>query len=54
MATLSGAVSAGDVVSLTVSNADLSGGSETVSYTAQSGDTLYTIADALASAINQC
>lgn len=52
MATLSGAVSTGDVVSLTVSNADLSGGSETVTYTAQSGDTLYTIADALASAVN--
>lgn len=45
---LSGTVTAGDVLTVTVANPQLSGGQEAVSYTVQSGDTMSTIAAALA------
>ncbi|HEY9756550.1 MAG TPA: RHS repeat-associated core domain-containing protein [Oculatellaceae cyanobacterium] len=44
----SGTVTAGDVLTVTVANPQLTGGQEAVSYTVQSADTLSTIAAALA------
>jgi autotransporter-associated beta strand protein len=45
-------VAAGDVLNLIVNNASLPGGSVTVSYTAQGGDTTTTLATNLAAAVN--
>jgi RHS repeat-associated protein len=42
----------GDALYVTVNNPTLSGGSETVSYTVESGDTLTSIAEGLSAAIN--
>jgi RHS repeat-associated protein len=50
--TVGGSVTVGEQLSLTVSNASLSGGQETVSYTTMSGDTSSSIATALKNAIN--
>jgi RHS repeat-associated protein len=52
IATLAGSVASGDVIALTVTNSDLSGGSVTETYTTQTGDTLYTVADALSTSVN--
>jgi RHS repeat-associated protein len=51
-ATIGGTVTAGDVTSLTVYSAGLTGGSKTVSYTAAGGNTLTSIATGLRNAIN--
>ncbi|HIA52074.1 MAG TPA: LysM peptidoglycan-binding domain-containing protein [Candidatus Melainabacteria bacterium] len=51
-ATIGGTVTTGDVTSLTVYSAGLSGGSRTVSYTSAAGNTTTTIATALKNAIN--
>jgi hypothetical protein len=51
-ATVGGTVTAGDVTSLTVYSAGLTGGSKTVSYTAAGGNTLTSIATGLRNAIN--
>lgn len=50
--TVGGSVTVGEQLSITVSNASLSGGQEVVSYTTMSGDTASSIATALKSAIN--
>ncbi|MGD9680433.1 MAG: RHS repeat domain-containing protein [Candidatus Obscuribacterales bacterium] len=47
-----GAKTTSDQISLVVYDADLSGGSKTVSYTVQGGDTLSTITSGLASAVS--
>jgi YD repeat-containing protein len=47
-----GSTSVGDVVSITVNDAGLSGGQETVSYTVQSGDDLSAVAAGLSAAVN--
>jgi hypothetical protein len=52
VANFTGYVASGDVISLTAYNSALSGGSVTESYTALSGDTLYTVADALSTLVN--
>src|ERR1700678_1341296 len=46
--TVAGSISAGDVISVKVTNQNIPGGSATVSYTVQAGDTTTTIAAALA------
>lgn len=51
-ATIGGTVTTGDVTSLTIYSAGLSGGSKTVSYTSAGGNTTTTIATALKNAIN--
>ncbi len=51
-AAIGGNKAAGDVLTLTVYDAGLSGGTQAVSYTVLSSDTLKTIATALATAIN--
>lgn len=51
-AILGGSVTNGDTLSLTVTLATLSGGSETVSYKAVTADTITTVAEGLANAIN--
>jgi hypothetical protein len=51
-AIIGGAKTAGDVLKLAVFDADLTGASETISYTVQSGDTLTSIAAGLTSAVN--
>jgi RHS repeat-associated protein len=51
-ATIGGTVHTGDVVSVTATNPDLTGGQETASYTVVGTDTTTTIATALTSAIN--
>jgi phage tail sheath gpL-like len=51
-AALTGSITNGDVLTLTVFDIGLSGGSEDVNYTVQTGDTLETVAAALATAIN--
>jgi hypothetical protein len=50
-AAIGGTASTGDAVSITVTDTNLSGGYQTISYTVQSGDGLVQIAAALASAI---
>jgi RHS repeat-associated protein len=50
--TVGGVATTGDVVSITAHDAALTGGSETASYTVLSTDTLLSISQALASAIN--
>ena len=50
--TLGGSATAGDVVSVTVQNANLAGGQETAQYTVAGGNTLTNVAAGLASAIN--
>jgi RHS repeat-associated protein len=45
---IGGTVTAGDVLTVTITNAQLSGGQESVAYTVQSADTMSTIATALA------
>ena len=50
--TVGGTVTAGDVVAVTVNNANLAGGQETASYTVISGSTLANIASGLAAAVN--
>ena len=49
---LGGSKTTGDVLTLLISDAGLSGGQESVSYTVLSGDTLAAIATALAAAVN--
>ncbi len=51
LAEIAGTPTAGDILTVTVYDAWLSGGSESVSYTVQSGDTLSSIASGLANAI---
>ena len=51
-ATIGGSPTTGDVLSITAHNQSLSGGSESASYTVLSTDTLLTIANGLAAAIN--
>lgn len=51
-ATIGGTVTVSDVLALTAHDAALAGGSESVTYTVQSGDTLSDIADGLAAAVN--
>jgi RHS repeat-associated protein len=51
-ATLGGSVTAGNVLTITVIDSGLSGGQQSISYTVQTGDTLSTIAQELAMAIN--
>jgi RHS repeat-associated protein len=51
-ATLGGSVTAGNVLTITVFDSGLSGGQQSVNYTVQAGDTLSTIAQELAMAIN--
>lgn len=51
-ATIGGTVTVGDVLTLTAHDSALSGGSESASYTVQSGDSLSDIADGLAAAVN--
>jgi RHS repeat-associated protein len=51
-ALIAGTVSTGDTLTLTVYDAELSGGSESVDYTVTSGNTLANIASGLASAVN--
>ena len=48
---LSGSATVSDVLTITVNNTQLSGGSESVNYTVQSGDTLSSIAAKLAAAM---
>lgn len=50
-ATISGTVTSGDVLTIVVSDPALSGGTESVNYTVQSGDSLTSIATNLAAAI---
>ena len=50
--TVGGTVTAGNVLTITVSNANLAGGQESVFYTTITGDTTTSIATALKSAIN--
>lgn len=52
LATVGGTLTVGDVLSITVANAVLPGGSVTVSYTTVAGDTTATMATALFNAIN--
>ncbi|HEY9684985.1 MAG TPA: RHS repeat-associated core domain-containing protein [Oculatellaceae cyanobacterium] len=47
-----GTITTGDVLTLTVSDSGLTGGSEAVSYTVAAGDTLATVAQGLATKIN--
>lgn len=51
-ATVGGTVTSGNVLTLTVSNENLTNGQETVSYTATGGDTTTSIATALKNAVN--
>jgi RHS repeat-associated protein len=51
-ATIGGSKTTGDILTITVHDAGLSGGQEAVSYTILSGDTLSSIASALTAAIN--
>lgn len=51
-ASLTGTVTAGDVLSLTATSSGITGSPITVSYTAKSTDTLTTLATALAAAVN--
>jgi RHS repeat-associated protein len=51
-AVVGGSATAGDVLNITVVDAGLSGGSETVSYMVSSGDTLSSIAAGISAAIN--
>lgn len=51
-ATITGSVAAGDIMSLTVTNAAIAGGAVTVSYTALLGDTTTTIATAFKNLLN--
>ena len=51
-ASLTGSVTAGDTITLTVTDSGLTGGSESVTYTVASGDSLGTIADQLAALVN--
>lgn len=50
--TIGGTVTPGDILTLTVINANLSGGQQDASYTVQGGDTLTLIAAGLKSAVN--
>jgi hypothetical protein len=50
--TIGGTATVGDILEISVSNSALSAGVENVSYTVHSGDTLTSIATALAAAIN--
>ena len=52
VAAIAGTKTTGDVLTLTVTDAGLSTGTETVSYTVLSGDTLTSIATGLAAAVN--
>jgi hypothetical protein len=51
--TVGGVATAGDVVAFVVSDAGLSGGQKTVSYTVQTGDDLSAVAAGLAGAVNE-
>ncbi|HEY9754985.1 MAG TPA: RHS repeat-associated core domain-containing protein [Oculatellaceae cyanobacterium] len=51
-ATLSGSVTAGDILGIQISDQLMPGSSETVHYTVKTGDTLATIAAGLAAAVN--
>lgn len=51
-ATIGGTVTTSDVLTITVTDSDLSGGSKSVNYTVVGGDTLTTIATGLKDAIN--
>lgn len=52
LVTVGGTITAADVINVTVTNAGLTAGSQVVSYTVINGDTLSTVAAALAAAIN--
>lgn len=51
-ATIGGAATAGDILTITAHDLNLSGGQESASYTVSSGNTLSDIADGLAAALN--
>lgn len=49
---VSGTANTGDVITITTIDSSLSGGQESINYTVQAGDTLSSIAEGIATAIN--